>query len=58
MAARTDGDEVAGIGIFGASPDRTREILDGDPAVQAGVLTCEVHPVRGFPGDMLPAADS
>jgi hypothetical protein len=30
--------------------------MDGDPAVQAGVLSYEVHPVRGFPGDGLLAA--
>jgi hypothetical protein len=27
--------------------------MDGDPAIQAGVLSYEVHPVRGFPGDAL-----
>jgi hypothetical protein len=28
--------------------------MDEDPAVKAGLLTYEVHPVRGFPGDSLP----
>jgi hypothetical protein len=28
--------------------------MDGDLAVQAGVLSNEAHPVRGFPGDSLP----
>jgi hypothetical protein len=30
-------------------------IMDGDPGVQAGIFTYEVHPVRSFPGDALPA---
>ncbi len=50
-----DGSEWAGIGIFNASIERTREIMDGDPGVQAGIFTYEVHPVRGFPGDALPS---
>jgi hypothetical protein len=50
----TDGGDVAGIGIFDASSEEVIEILDGDPAVEAGVLEYEVHPVRSFPGDRLP----
>jgi hypothetical protein len=51
----TDGGEVAGIGIFDASIDRVREIMRGDPAIEAGILGMELHPVRGFPGACLPA---
>ena len=47
----------AGVGIFGTSLDETVQIMDGDPAVQAGVLSYEIHPVRGFPGDSLPSAE-
>jgi hypothetical protein len=50
-----DGTEVNGIGIFNLDPDRTREVMDGDPGVQAGVFIYEVHPCRSFPGDALPA---
>jgi hypothetical protein len=50
----TDGSEIAGIGIFEASLDETREIIEGDPAIRAGVLLYELHPIRGFPGDSLP----
>lgn len=50
----TDGSGLAGLGIFNASLERTREIMDGDPAVQAGLFTYEVHPCRSFPGDALP----
>jgi len=43
----TDGSELVGIGIFDATDDELRRMMDGDPAVEAGVLTYEVHPVRG-----------
>ena len=51
------GDEtgLAGIGIFVDGPDKVRTILDGDPAVQAGILSYTVHSCRGFPGSALPA---
>jgi hypothetical protein len=51
------GDEtgLAGVGIFVDGPERVREIMDGDPAIQAGVLSYSVHPCRGFPGSTLPA---
>jgi uncharacterized protein YciI len=44
----------SGIGIFDASPDDVRAIMDEDPGVKAGVFEYEVHPVRSFPGDALP----
>jgi hypothetical protein len=50
-----DDSEVCGIGIFDADPDATTRLMAEDPAVLAGVLIFEVHPVRGFPGDALPA---
>lgn len=49
-----DGSEVAGIGIFNASPEETKKIYAEDPAVRAGVLSFEVHACSGFPGDSLP----
>ncbi len=49
-----DGSEVAGIGIFNASPEETNKIYEADPAIQAGVLSFEVHACSGFPGDSLP----
>jgi hypothetical protein len=51
-----DDTEWAGIGIFDRTPEEAARIMDGDPAVQAGVLGYEVHPVHGFPGDSLPPA--
>jgi hypothetical protein len=50
-----DDSEVCGIGIFNADVDEVRRIMDSDPGVRANVFTYEVHPVRGFPGDALPA---
>jgi hypothetical protein len=49
-----DGGEIAGIGVFNASVEETRAIMEGDPAIQAGVLEFRIVPVRGFPGDCLP----
>ena len=51
-----DDTPLCGAGIFNASVERTRAIMDEDPAVVAGVFTYETHPVRGFPGDALAAA--
>jgi hypothetical protein len=51
------GDEtgLAGIGVFVGNPDEVRAIMDGDPAVQAGILSYTVHSCRSFPGSALPA---
>jgi len=48
-----DGTEVCGIGIFNTSPEKLKEIMDGDPGVQQGIFVYEIHPVRSFPGDKL-----
>jgi hypothetical protein len=50
----TDGSGVTGVAVFDASPEKTRELMDDDPGVRAGVFTYEVHPCRSFPGDRLP----
>jgi hypothetical protein len=50
-----DDTDVCGIGIFTTDEDQTREIMDDDPGVRAGVFTYDVHPCRSFPGDSLPA---
>ena len=46
--------DLSGFGIFNASIDETKKIMDGDPAVEAGVFVYEVYPCRSFPGDSLP----
>jgi len=48
-----DDSDLAGIGIFAASPEDTRTIMDDDPGVRAGLFTYRMHPVRGFPGAAL-----
>jgi hypothetical protein len=50
-----DGTNVAGIGLFAATPEDADRIYAQDPAVVAGVLRYEVHPTRTFPGSTLPA---
>ena len=50
-----DGSELSGIGIFNATVDEVRRIMDDDPGVRAGIFVYEVHPSRSFPGDSLPA---
>jgi hypothetical protein len=51
-----DATNMAGVAIFNADAAFVEQILQGDPAVQAGVLTYEIHPSRSFPGDALPHA--
>ena len=50
----TDDGDIAGIGIFNASVEETKKIMDDDPGVKAGIFVYEVHACRGFPGDSLP----
>ena len=49
-----DGSDISGIGIFTTDVDETKQVMDGDPGVQAGIFVYEVHPCRSFPGDALP----
>ena len=50
----SDGSNVSGIGIFNATVEEVKKIMDEDPGVQAGVFFYEVHACRSFPGDSLP----
>ena len=47
------GDE-AGIGIFNATIEETKSIMEEDPGVKEGIFVYEAHPCRSFPGDCLP----
>lgn len=49
----SDGSDVSGIGIFNASAEETKKIMDEDPGVQAGIFVYELHVCRSFPGDSL-----
>ena len=54
VCAVSDGSDVAGVGIFDATVEEVREIMDEDPGVKAGVFVYEIHAGRSFPGDSLP----
>ena len=47
-------EQVAGVAIMTEPVDRAAEIMGADPCVQAGMMTVEVLPCVGFPGDSLP----
>jgi hypothetical protein len=49
-----DGSDVSGLGIFNATLEEVKKIMDDDPGVKAGVFVYEVHTCRGFPGSSLP----
>ena len=46
---------LAGVLIMTVSPEEARAVMDDDPCVQAGMMTCEVYSAASFPGDALPA---
>ena len=53
VAPVNDGGALEGLGIFSTDVKELKEIMDGDPAVQAGILTYEIYSCRSFPGDAL-----
>ena len=50
----TEEGSVNGLYIFNTGKEDVKEILDGDPAVEAGIFVYEIYPCLGFPGDKLP----
>jgi len=50
----SDGSNVSGIGIFNATIEEVKKIMDEDPGVKAGVFVYEIHECRSFPGATLP----
>ena len=44
---------LAGLGIFSTDLERTRAIMEGDPAVKAGIMTYELYSAVSFPNDSL-----
>ncbi|MGA8245278.1 MAG: hypothetical protein WB797_00080 [Nocardioides sp.] len=46
---------LCGVAIMTQTPEQARETMAADPCVQAGMMTVEVLPCVGFPGDSLPA---
>ena len=47
-------EKLAGVAVMTVSPDEAKEIMDGDPCVQAGMIDCDVYSTLGFPGDVVP----
>jgi hypothetical protein len=47
-------DTRSGLAILTLPADEAATLMAGDPCVQAGMMTVEVHPCFGFPGDALP----
>jgi len=45
---------LAGVAIMTLPADEARDVMDADPCVQTGMMSCEVHACQGFPGDALP----
>ncbi|MGZ7115236.1 MAG: hypothetical protein ACXVI0_09370 [Halobacteriota archaeon] len=54
VCAISDRSDVSGLGIFDATVEETKAIMDENPGVKAGVFVYEVHAGRSFPGDSLP----
>jgi hypothetical protein len=50
----SDGSDLSGIGIFNATIDEAKRMMDEDPGVKEGVFVYEIHACRSFPGDCLP----
>ncbi|HJR89201.1 MAG TPA: hypothetical protein VJ782_03470 [Aeromicrobium sp.] len=48
-------DTLCGVAIMTVPADEARALMNEDPCVQAGMMTCEVQPCLGFPGDAMPA---
>ena len=47
-------DGLCGVAIMTQTVEQARETMAADPCVQAGMITVEVLPCVGFPGDSLP----
>ena len=49
-----DESNFSGVCIFTTNLEETRKIMDGDPGVEAGIFTYEIHSTKTFPGGRLP----
>lgn len=46
-------DTICGAAVLIVPVDEASAIMQGDPCVKSGMMTCEVLPCHGFPGDTL-----
>jgi hypothetical protein len=51
-------DQVCGVAVMTAPLDAARDLMADDPCVQSGMMTCQVYPCHGFPGDAIPAVSA
>ena len=49
-----DESNLSGVCIFTTNSEETRKIMNGDPGVEAGIFTYEIHSTKTFPGGRLP----
>ena len=49
----SDDSNLKGVGIFNASVEEVKKIMDDDPGEKEGVFISEIHKCRSFPGDTL-----
>ena len=49
-----DESNLSGVCIFTTNSEETRKIMNGDPGVEAGLFTYEIHSTKTFPGSRLP----
>lgn len=47
-------DIICGVAILTVPLDEAARLMNGDPCVQSGIMTCEVVPCHSFAGDALP----
>jgi hypothetical protein len=47
-------DRVAGVAVMTEPPEKAAVIMAEDPCIRAGMMTVEVLPCMGFPGDTIP----
>jgi len=48
-------DTFAGVAVMTLAADDARAVMAEDPCVQSGMMTVEVQPCLGFPGDTVPS---
>ena len=53
VCAVDDDSDLCGIAVLDMEPEEARRVMDGDPGVQAGIFTYELHATRSFPGSVL-----
>src|SRR4030081_2125494 len=51
-------DTVSGVAILEVPPEEAKQIMDGDPCGQAGMIVFEIYPCASFPGDAVPTGSA